>query len=121
MEQDLKDLFKDYNPSGMDSDAEFMKKFNRNIRAVEDVRRQVATERRHVKQAVPLAVAGGFVAGLCASFAFPWITKVVTLACDNLSIGPAELCGNFAWWIFVASAATITSFFLYSLKDRITI
>ncbi len=118
MEDDkIRDLFSAFDP-GLSSDIRFMDKLQRNIEAVDEVRRQVATNRRRNRIALAAAVLSGFVAGVVLmvlvqmfgdfgwsfDLALPYIgTKIMTLDCETIA------------WIVSAAISSIIAFNAYEL------
>lgn len=80
MEDDkLKDLFGRFNPE-LSSDSGFMARLQRNMDAVEFVKRQRMAVRRRNKTAVVVAALSGFVTGMICALIFPlikdWLSAV---------------------------------------------
>lgn len=71
MEDDkLKELFKSYNPK-LSPGARFMARLERNMEAVEEIKRQVVARRRCNSIAVVVASLVGFVTGVLLTLVYP--------------------------------------------------
>lgn len=106
-------LFADYRPD-LTSDFVFMQRLERNLDAVEIVRKRNEATRRRGRRALVAAALAGFVAGAIFTLAVPYITKAVNdlLSSTVLASLPAQT-GYLASWLIAAAAtifASVTTF-----------
>lgn len=72
-DEKLTALFAAYRPEMPTTDAQFLDRLQRNIEAVERVRRYAQAQRRKNRLALIVAAAAGFVAGVAATLCFPYL------------------------------------------------
>lgn len=95
MENDkFKELFADFKPEISDS-ADFMARFNSNLRLAEEVRRQIQTSRRKSRRAVIIAALAGFAGGAVSTICYPALERTVALVAPDVA-------STLTWAIFSA-------------------
>lgn len=118
-DEKLKTLFADFDPE-ITSDARFMDNLQRNLNAVEIVRRHSAEVKVINKKAVVIAALAGLVVGFLLSRLLPCLGNVMTkwqLSAPEESI-LALLARNFQLivWIIAGVCATLVSVNAYELS-----
>ncbi len=118
MEDDkIKDLFAAFTPE-LTSDTGFMRRLERNMEAVEIVKRRNAEVRRSNRRAVVLAALTGFVCGVVLTLLMPFISPLIVSAAGALRLPfiDAEAISsvaNIVCWIIVGAAAVAASLSTY--------
>ncbi|MDE7393663.1 MAG: hypothetical protein K2M80_04230 [Muribaculaceae bacterium] len=118
-DEKLKSLFVDFDPE-ITSDARFMDNLQRNLNAVEIVRRHSAEVKVINKKAVVIAALAGLVVGFLLSLLLPCLGNVIAkwqLSAPEESIS-ALLARNFQLiiWIIAGVCATLVSVNAYELS-----
>lgn len=95
MENDkFKELFADFKPEISDS-ADFMARFNSNLRLAESVRKQIEASRRRSRRAVIIAACAGFTGGAMSTICYPALERTVALVVPDSA-------STLTWSIFSA-------------------
>ncbi|MCM1067360.1 MAG: hypothetical protein NC418_07300 [Muribaculaceae bacterium] len=113
----IKDLFGSFDPK-LSSSFDFIKKLERNMDAVEIVKRHNLAMRRRSRKAVLIAALSGFVAGVVLSILLPlagrWIgTLSVSLPLPDF--GSLSFGTSFISWAIIAVVSTITALNAYEI------
>ncbi len=110
MEDKFSALFSDYNPD-LSPDSQFMERLERNLRAVESVKSQIAGMRRKNRLAVIVAAVTGFVCGILSTLCFPYLSELFV---GSLSMIPAD-CGSMMAWGVIAVMVGVMTFAAYDI------
>lgn len=113
----LKDLFSGFQPE-MSSSFQFMAKLQKNLEAVEIVRRHNAALRKRNRVAVGIAAACGFVAGVALTLLFPllgdWMSAF-NISLPYLRVNSLTVDCSFIAWIIITAVSVITSLNVYEI------
>ena len=122
MEEDrLKDIFNEYEPD-LSSSFAFMERLERNLNAVEIIHQENAKAIKRNRLAVILASMAGFLTGILFSFAFPYISNIISTLegfiptysmLNNLNFN-IEIQSVIAW-IFIGAVSVFTSIGTYNM------
>ncbi|MDE7420234.1 MAG: hypothetical protein K2N35_08495 [Muribaculaceae bacterium] len=120
MEDDkIKDIFKDFDPE-LSSSFQFMAKLQKNMEAVEIIRRYNAAQTRRNKWAVAIAGACGFAMGVILTLLFPMIVDWISSFKISLPLlNAATMAIDFSYiaWILVAAVSVLTALWVYELAS----
>lgn len=120
MEEDkLKKMFQEFMPPVAD-DQMFMARLQRNLEAVEMVRRHTAVLRRRTRIAVVVAAVCGFAMGAILTSVMPLIDNWVStlnLSIPSLGIHIATFDWQIVGWIVVAGASIVTAMNAYEIAS----
>ncbi|MDE6480649.1 MAG: hypothetical protein K2L45_10305 [Muribaculaceae bacterium] len=120
MEDDkIKDIFKDFDPE-LSSSFQFMAKLQKNMEAVEIIRRYNAAQKRRNKWAVAIAGACGFAMGVILTLLFPMIVDWISSFKISLPLlNAATMAIDFSYiaWILVAAVSVLTALWVYELAS----
>ena len=124
MEDDkLKELFQGFRPDVAD-DKLFLQRLQKNMDAVEMVRRQVAALRRRSRIAVVLAALCGFAMGVILTLLFPLIRDTVSsfnISISGYGIFDIHVNWQIIGWIVMAGVCALTSLNAYEITiSRLT-
>lgn len=114
-EEKIRELLSGFNPS-LSSDEEFIDRLERNINAVESVRRQAVELRRKNRIAVAVAAVSGFITGVLLTLVLPEIgelAKHVSLPMSN--VGPVTVDFRILGWLMTAGVSGIIGYNAYEL------
>ncbi len=118
MEEDsIKKLFDGFNPE-LTSDTMFMSRLQRNMEAVELVKRNSAAVRRRNKTAVVVAALAGFVTGVLLTLLLPHICSwfsTIELYLPGLNMQPLTLDTQLLYWLAAAMVSGITAHNAYEI------
>lgn len=109
----IKDLFSNYQPE-LSSSCDFMAKLQRNMEAVEIVKRHNAALKKRNVLAVAIAALSGFAMGVILTLLFPLIgnwTSVFHIPLPSLQISGLTIIG----WIVVAAVSVLTALNAYEI------
>lgn len=113
MEEDsIKKLFDGFNPE-LTSDTMFMSRLQRNMEAVELVKRNSAAVRRRNKTAVVVAALAGFVTGVLLTLLLPHICSwfsTIDLYLPGFNMQPLTLDTQLLYWLAAAMGGVRISF-----------
>ncbi|MDE5794208.1 MAG: hypothetical protein K2I08_05775 [Muribaculaceae bacterium] len=120
MEDDkIKDLFKEFEPE-LSSSFQFMAKLQKNMEAVEIIRRYNAAQKRRNKWAVAIAGACGFAMGVILTLLFPlildWVSSI-KISLPLISAGTMSIDFSYIAWFLVAAVSVLTSISVYELAS----
>ena len=76
MDDSIKKLFEDFNPE-LSSDADFMKRLNDRLDAVEYIKKKAAADSRRNRLSLWVASLAGFLAGSLTTLAVPYLTELL--------------------------------------------
>ncbi len=118
MEDDkLKELFKSYNPK-LSPGARFMARLERNMEAVEEIKRQVVARRRCNSIAVVVASLVGFVTGVLLTLVYPvveaWIAGA-DFSIPGLGVTVMSLDWQIGCWVVMAVVSVLAAINAYEL------
>lgn len=118
MEDDkIKGLFDDFQPE-LSSSAQFMSKLQKNMEAVEIVRKYNTSLQRRNKLAVAIAAASGFVMGIILTLIFPmvrdWLT-IYSLSVPQLNVDAVPIDYSMVTWIIMAGVSVVTALSAYEI------
>lgn len=107
----IRALFTDFDPP-MESDARFVARLERNLDAVESVRRQSLALKARSRRAVALAAAAGFLVGFIFSLALPYVGAALEQWCLSVPSSGimAVLADNYmlpSWLLIAATSVTV--------------
>ncbi len=117
MEDDdkLKELFSDFQPD-LSSDFQFMKRLERNMEAVELVKRRSEAVRKRNKIAVVVAAFSGFVVGVILTLLYPLVRdtfSTIQFKVPYIAMNPIAISGQVWVWICIALASNIIAYNAY--------
>ena len=111
MDDSIKKLFEDFNPP-LGSDADFMKRLNKRLDAVEYIKEKAAADSR--RNRLSLWVAAGFLAGSLTTLAVPYLTGLLA------SLDIASEYTSSIPWIAVAAMAIVSALSAYDLSGALS-
>lgn len=118
MEDDkFKELFKEFDPE-LSSSFQFIAKLQKNMEAVEIIRRYNAAQKRRNKWAVAIAGACGFTMGVILTLLFPLIVDWISyfkISLPLLSANTLPIDFSYIAWILVAAVSVLTSVSVYQI------
>lgn len=115
-DKQLRDLLSAFNPQPATSTDLFISRLERNMEAVEAVRRHAEAVRRRNRLAVVAGAAAGFVAGVACSRLMPFIAGLippVDLSALNIPLPDWTDFSTTAAWILTAIACGLTALTTY--------
>lgn len=113
MDDSIKKLFEDFNP-GLSSDADFMKRLNDRLDAVEYIKEKAAADSRRNRLSLWVASLAGFLAGSLTTLAVPYLTRLLA------SLDIASEYASSIPWIAVAAMAIVSALSVYDLSGALS-
>ncbi|MDE5658950.1 MAG: hypothetical protein K2I25_07975 [Muribaculaceae bacterium] len=117
MEKDkISSLFGNYEPE-LTSDALFMERFERNLRAVELVKGKVGEMRKRNRLAVAVAALTGFVAGIICTLCYPLLLETIGNLAEAGTAAAAHIAdyGSFYIWTLICIVTGILTYTAYDI------
>ena len=118
MEDDkLKDFFQDFRPS-LSSDEQFIQTLNRNMNAVEAVKKQAAALRRHGRIAVAVAALCGMAAGIILTLLYPLVSgwvSAIDISLPAIGIPAVTLDCRIVAWMVMGLMCVLTGLNAYEI------
>lgn len=116
MEDDrLRKLFEDFNP-GLSPRSRFMARLERNMDAVEEVRRSTVAHRRYNRIAVVVASLAGFVSGVFLTLVYPLVSAWLSgtsLSIPAMGVRMVSIDWQIVCWIVMAVVCVLAAIGAY--------
>ena len=116
-DEKIKDLFSNFQPE-LSPSFQFMAKLQRNMEAVEIVKRHNAALKRRSMIAVAIAAVSGFAMGVLLTLLFPllgdWVSTF-SVSLPHLQISSLTIDYSFLSWVVMAAASVITALNAYEI------